>query len=140
MSACLRRSYCSSGGSFDDVIRPQQQRGRDGEAQRLGGLQVDDEFRPVELLDWQSCGVRTEQDPLDRLRCDMTEGVVALAIAGQRALDDSCLVVEDGRQALGLRSLDDYIRLACYHRIRDFEESVGVCGPESTESRPKLFD
>jgi len=33
--------------SFDQLIRPQQQRRRDGEAERLGGLEVDDqlEFR-----------------------------------------------------------------------------------------------
>jgi hypothetical protein len=29
--------------SLDHVIRPRQERGRDGEAQRLGGLQVDHE-------------------------------------------------------------------------------------------------
>ena len=31
-----------AGDLLDDVIRPQQQRRRDGEAERLGGLQVKD--------------------------------------------------------------------------------------------------
>ena len=36
---------------FDDLIRPQQQRRRNREAERLGGLEVDDEFELRGLLD-----------------------------------------------------------------------------------------
>ena len=39
--------------SLDHLIRPQQQRRRDGEAERLGGLEVDDEFERRGLLDWE---------------------------------------------------------------------------------------
>ena len=38
-------------GSLDHVIRPQQQRRRDREAERLGGLEVDDEFELGGLFD-----------------------------------------------------------------------------------------
>ena len=35
---------------FDDLIRPQQQRRRDGEAERLGDLEVDDQLELRRLL------------------------------------------------------------------------------------------
>ncbi len=38
-------------GLFDDLIRAQQQRLRDREAERLGGLEVDDELEFAWLLD-----------------------------------------------------------------------------------------
>jgi hypothetical protein len=41
---------------LDDLIRPQQQRRRDREAEGLGGLEVDDEFEFGRLLDWRSTG------------------------------------------------------------------------------------
>src|SRR5262245_10149561 len=46
------RSAGSGGGpSLEDLIRPRQQRGRDREAERLGGLEVDDEFKLGRLFD-----------------------------------------------------------------------------------------
>jgi hypothetical protein len=40
---------------FDHLIRPQQQRQWDGEAERLGGLEVDDELEPGWPLDRNVC-------------------------------------------------------------------------------------
>src|SRR5215467_7542263 len=42
---------------FNDLIRPQQQRRRDGEAERLGGLEIDDQLELVGLLDGQVAGL-----------------------------------------------------------------------------------
>jgi len=42
---------CAFNSSFDDLIRPQQDRGWDGEAKRLRGLQVDDEIELGRPLD-----------------------------------------------------------------------------------------
>ena len=36
---------------FDHLIRPQQERGRDREAEGLSGLEIDDEFELGGLLD-----------------------------------------------------------------------------------------
>ena len=44
---------------FDHVICPQQQRLRDGEPERLGGLEVDDELEGGGLLNWQVAGLGT---------------------------------------------------------------------------------
>jgi hypothetical protein len=43
--------------SLNDLLRPSQQRWRDREAKRLGGLEVDDEMESVDLLDRQISGV-----------------------------------------------------------------------------------
>src|SRR5215467_6743337 len=42
---------------FNDLIRPQQQRRRDGEAERLGGFEVDHEFELGRPFDWNFAGI-----------------------------------------------------------------------------------
>jgi hypothetical protein len=49
---------------LDDLIRPQQQRRRDGEAERLRGLEVDDEFELARLLDGQIARPGAFQDSI----------------------------------------------------------------------------
>src|SRR5512145_2915406 len=60
---------------LDDLIRPQQQRRRNGEAESLGGLEVDDELERTRLLDGQVAGFRAfeylvnvRSGPSERLR------------------------------------------------------------------------
>src|SRR4051794_4714536 len=45
-----------------DLIGAAKQRDRDGQAERLGGLEVDGEFHLGRLLDWQIGGLRTLED------------------------------------------------------------------------------
>src|SRR5262252_3073330 len=47
---------------FDDLVGVAEQRVWDGEAERLGGLEVDDELELCRLLDWQIGRLRTLQD------------------------------------------------------------------------------
>src|SRR4029453_16675862 len=49
---------------LDDLVRPLQQRLRDCEAERLGGLEVDDQLELRRLLDGQVAGLGTFEDPL----------------------------------------------------------------------------
>src|SRR6266404_5040112 len=44
---------------IDHLIRPLQERRRDGQAKRLGGLEVDDQLEPRRPLDGQVAGLRT---------------------------------------------------------------------------------
>ena len=48
--------------SLDDVICPQEKRLRNGEAERLGGFEIDDELDLAGLLDWQVGGLRALED------------------------------------------------------------------------------
>src|SRR4030095_4232259 len=49
-------------GLLYDLIRPQQHRLRDGQPERLGGLQVDDQLVLRRLLDWQVGGLGSFQN------------------------------------------------------------------------------
>src|SRR5215471_6938693 len=51
--------------SLNDLIRPRQQRGRDGEPQRLRGLEVDHELEGRRLLDGQVGWVCPLQEHVD---------------------------------------------------------------------------
>src|SRR5215471_15161485 len=53
--------------SLDDLIRPCQQRGRDRQTQRLGGLEVDDQLKSARALDWQISRARASQNSVDVL-------------------------------------------------------------------------
>src|SRR5437870_10142282 len=54
-----------SRSSLNDLIRSQQQRWRDGEAEGLRGLQVDDQLELGGLLDRQVGGLGPLQNPVD---------------------------------------------------------------------------
>jgi hypothetical protein len=58
-------SEIPTGPSLDDLIRPQQERRRNRQAERLGGLEVDDQLERGRLLDRQVSGLRTFQDLVD---------------------------------------------------------------------------
>src|SRR5215475_3458044 len=51
-------------GSLDDLIGAQQQRWRDGEAERLGGLEIDHQLEFRRLLDGQIAGNHTLENSI----------------------------------------------------------------------------
>src|SRR5919107_1926994 len=53
----------TSGSSFDHHIGAADQRGRQGDAQGTGGLQIDEQFHFRDQLDWKICGLLTIEDP-----------------------------------------------------------------------------
>src|SRR5262245_40144215 len=59
---CSPQRETHVGPLFDDLIRPRQERGRDREAEGLGGLEVDDEFELGGLLDGEVGGLRAFED------------------------------------------------------------------------------
>src|SRR5262249_35726068 len=54
----IERRRCS----LDHLVSPQQQRGRDGQAEGLGRLEVDDQLKLGGLFDWEISGFRTLKD------------------------------------------------------------------------------
>src|SRR5262249_61024759 len=50
------------------LIRPQQQRLRDREAERLRGLEINHQLKLRRLLHWQVTGLRALQDAVDVIR------------------------------------------------------------------------
>jgi hypothetical protein len=52
-----RAALEDDGPSLDDLVRPLQQRPEDRQAEGLGGLEVDDQLKPVNPLNRQSIEV-----------------------------------------------------------------------------------
>src|SRR5438034_3253745 len=70
--------------SLDHVIGTQQDRLRDGEAERLRGLEVDDEAEPRRLLERQIGGLLAPQDAQDEI-CAALGGFVLVGAIGHEA-------------------------------------------------------
>src|SRR6266487_915600 len=62
------RSHCFPRRSLNHLVRTQQQRLRDREAECLGGLEVDHELELGRLFDWQVTGFCALEDLVDVLR------------------------------------------------------------------------
>jgi hypothetical protein len=69
-----QRSVGTLGPSFDDLIRPQQQRRRDGEPERFGGLEIDHELELVWLFDREVAGLGALEDFVDEDRRSLEIG------------------------------------------------------------------
>src|SRR6266436_10168371 len=61
----LRRPEEAStrGVSFDDLIGAGEDRWRDGQAESLGGVEIDDQLEGRRLLDWQIGGLGALENP-----------------------------------------------------------------------------
>jgi hypothetical protein len=58
---------------FDHLIRPRQERGRNGETEGLGAFEVDDEFELAWLLDREIGGLGALEDLVDERCCATPE-------------------------------------------------------------------
>src|SRR5215470_2021677 len=85
------------GGSFDDLIRSQQQRLRDGQAERLRGLEVDDQFEFRGLLHRDVTRRRAPQDLVDERRGALVHRWEVWAVARECAIVSE----ESGRRSYG---------------------------------------
>jgi hypothetical protein len=64
----VQQCACTKTALLDDLVGAQQERLGDGEPERLGGLEVDDELEFVGLLDWDVAGFRAAQNLVDKIR------------------------------------------------------------------------
>src|SRR5690349_8601213 len=62
MIASTTSSTCKAGALLDHLVRPLQERRRDGEAESFGGLDVDNQFELLGLFHWKVSRLRAVQN------------------------------------------------------------------------------
>src|SRR5437764_11539271 len=93
---------------LDDLVGPLEQRLRDGEPERFGGLEVDDQLELGGLLDGKIAGLRALED-LIHVRGRPPEQIVKVWPIGHEAAGahDKLTLVVNRRQLVLGRKLDE---------------------------------
>src|SRR5262245_35848560 len=118
---------------LDDVVRPQEQRRRNRQAERLGSLEVDDQLESCELLDRETAWMRTLQHLVDVAGRIDSDGREIAAIGKQRAFFRAVPLVPGHRKPLRERRCHDERCKAQIKIWRDDEYSIGVSGSKRRE-------
>src|SRR6516164_9657148 len=94
--------------SFDHLVGAQQERFRDREAERFGGLQINDQFIIGGILHRQLGWLRTSEDAINVDGClaVLLSGVVSIGC--QSALSNEIAEIVNGWQAMPSGKLDDF--------------------------------
>src|SRR5262249_25839811 len=93
--------------SFYDLIHPQQQRRRDGEAEGLGGLHIDDQLELCRLLDREIGSLGAFEDAIDIGRHTPRDPCLTAAIRHQTAVFDLLGPLVYGGQPVLRDEIDD---------------------------------
>src|SRR6516164_7901181 len=98
------QTFCAS--LLDNLVRRGQQRFRDGEAERLGHLQIDDQFHSCGLLQRQVGRLRTGQNPT-RVYADHAIGVRKVDTITYEAASCGELAIVDRGHCVSERQRDE---------------------------------
>src|SRR5687767_3837148 len=79
-----KRSWADAEPLLDQLVRPQEQRPRKFQAERLRGLEVDDQLEARGLIDRQICGLRALQNLVD-VPCRRSNRVGVVGPVGHQA-------------------------------------------------------
>ena len=115
-------------GSPDHLIRPEQERRRNGEAERLGGLEVDDDLEFRGPLHGQSLGLHTFENLMDEHGGVASPVKPVFPVAHEATkLHECCMGIHDGK-ADGIDKLDDPFSVVIQETVlRDNERLGALC-------------
>src|SRR4030095_4996282 len=92
---------------LDHLIRPRQQRRRDRQAERLGGLEVDDQLELGGLLDRKVSRLRPLENAIDIARHAPVHVREAYAVGHEAAVADVFSELVHGRQTVARSQVDE---------------------------------
>ena len=119
---------------LDDLVRPQQQRLRDVEPERLRGLQIDDEVELCRLLHGQVCRLGALQDSVN-VDCSTSFHLGSIYSIGHEAtwLDEILELIDCGDPVRG-RKIDDRLSMHEHKSRRRHQYTLVVILPHAAES------
>src|SRR3984893_8883089 len=95
--------------SFQHLVGPREQRWRNGKAERLGGLQIDDQSKSGRLVNWDFARLGSVEDLVDIIG-HAPPGFADVALIGHQPTRLHILTIAiDRRQAAFLDQLDDQL-------------------------------
>src|SRR5215472_14119232 len=127
------RPFTLNGLLFDDLVSAGEDRRRDGEAERLGGLEIDDQLEGRWLLDRQIGRLGALQDPSGVNADLVTDGYVVNSIADQAADRNEWRMRIYCRNGMALRQRDDLLASARDEPIGVDDEPDGMQPVEGRE-------
>src|SRR5262252_10485282 len=112
--------------SFDHFVGAGKQHRRHVEAERLSGLEIDDQLELGWLLDWQVCGLSTPENLVDISRGAEIKMRETHPVGHQTAGLDELSSDVNGGQPIACRQFDDHSGIGLEQAVKSDKESVDV--------------
>ena len=126
--------------SFDHLVGAGKECGREGEAERLRGLEIDNEIDLLRLLDREVLGSGATQNPIHKSRDLRPYGMPkAGSIPKKPTLLGDLWPFIDGRHMLSIEPVDNHPAEVREDRARQHINGLDASGVEHLESSPHLL-
>src|SRR5882672_9328415 len=112
--------------SFDDLVGAGEDRWRDGEAERLGGIEIDNQLECGRMLNGQIGGLSAFEDLSDVIAAQAGCAGAARSIADQAAGRGVFTPVIDRRNHMACRQRHELVETAVEERVAGENERAGM--------------
>src|SRR5215470_2665912 len=121
--------------SLNHLIRPLQQRRRDGQAKRFGRLEVDDKPERRSLLDWNLTHIGAAQDLVDDVSSLPNSIVEVVSVCHEATPRREGVDLRDGREPEFQGEVDQRLEVSADKGVTNDDDSLS---PLRTKRRKRL--